>query len=259
VGGTIECGGEINPDIYPGAYDMAMAVGATTESDNRAYFSEYRPYVEVAAPGFNIYSTYISDGYALLNGTSMASPYVAGLAALIWSVDPSVSRDKVRSIIQLSTDDLGAAGKDDHFGYGRINAGKALLQIWSIGLQNVYGQTVEDTVVSFLTDDNQAPIPAVYPIIVTSNSPNGINWSVTTSPDVPWLQIAPATSGITSSSTPGQFNLTTTRPDSYGVYTTTITVTGTSVTGKVLGTAKLTVRIGYQAELYKTFVPFTAK
>lgn len=257
--GGFNCDGKINPDIYPAAYNTVMAVAATDQSDYRASFSEYRPYVEVAAPGVSIYSTSKNDGYAWLSGTSMASPYVAGLAALIWSVDPSLSRDKVRSIIQLSADDLAPAGKDDYFGYGRINAGKALLQIWSIGLQNVYGQTVEDTIIPFLVDDHQAPIPAVYPIIVTSNSPNGINWSVTTSPDVSWLQIAPATSGITSSSTPGQFNLTTTRPDSYGTYTTTITVTGTSVTGKVLGTAKLTVRIGYQAELYKAFMPFVAK
>lgn len=257
--GGLNCGGQINPDIYPAAYDTTMAVAATDESDYRASFSEYRPYVEIAAPGVSIYSTSKNDGYTWLSGTSMASPHVAGLAALIWSVDPSLSRDKVRSIIQLSADDLSPAGRDIYSGYGRINAGKALLQIWSIGLQNVYGQTVEDTIIPFLVDDHQAPIPAVYPIVVTSNSPNGINWSVTTSPAVSWLQVGPPTSGITSSSTPGQFSLVTTRPDSYGTYATTITVTGTSVTGTVLGTAKLTVRISYQPELYKSLMPFIAK
>ena len=257
--GGFNCGGQFNPDIYPAAYDTTLAVAATDEFDYRASFSEYRPYVEVAAPGVSIYSTYKSGAYTGLSGTSMASPYVAGLAALIWSVDPSLSRDKVRSIIQLSADDLGVAGKDTSFGYGRINAGKALLQIWSIGLQNGYGQTIEDTIIPFLVDDEQVPIPAVYPVVVTSNSPNGINWSITTSPAVPWLQIAPATSGISSSSTPGQFNLTTTRPDSYGTYTTTVTVTGTSTTGAVLGTARLTVSISYQPELHKSFLPFISR
>lgn len=257
--GGFGCDGKINPDIYPAAYSTTMAVAAADEFDNRASFSEFRPYVEVAAPGVSVYSTYSSGDYTWLSGTSMATPYVAGLAALIWSVDPSLSRDKVRSVIQLSTDDLGVPGKDDHFGYGRINARKALIQIWSIGLQNGFGQMVEGTTIHFLVDDKQNPIPAVYPVVVTSNSTNGINWSVTASPAAPWLQIIPATSGITSSSAPGRFTLVTTRPDSYGTYSTTITVTGTSSTGVVLGTAKLTVRIIYQPELTSSFLPFISR
>ena len=95
--------------------------------------------VNSAAPGEDILSTlpthsvYVTEtegkdtGYDSMDGTSMASPYVAGLAALIRSQFPTMPASLVKSRIEKSADDLGEPGFDDHYGYGRINAARAIL------------------------------------------------------------------------------------------------------------------------------------
>ncbi|MCS6882728.1 MAG: S8 family serine peptidase [Oscillochloridaceae bacterium] len=125
--------GNANVDIdvtpqYPAVYPEVIAVAATDNRDVRASFSNYGTKVDVSAPGVNIYSTYPDDSYAYLSGTSMASPHVAGLAALIWSRNPTLSNAQVRAIIESTCDNIdaknpGYAGK---LGKGRINAFKAL-------------------------------------------------------------------------------------------------------------------------------------
>jgi thermitase len=115
-----------NSPSYPAAYPEVIGVAATDSSDNRASFSNYGSYVSVAAPGVGILSTVRGGGYQSWSGTSMASPHVAGLAGLLFSQDPSRSNATVRQIIEQSADDLGSPGRDDYFGYGRINAERAL-------------------------------------------------------------------------------------------------------------------------------------
>jgi len=131
--GGYNCSG-INPIISPAAYPHIIAVAATTKSDGHASFSEYHPYVDVAAPGVGIYSTFWDDTYGHSQGTSSATPHVAGLAALIWSVKPGLSNEQVRDIIEATAIDLGTPGKDDFFGYGRIDAYAALLRACSASL-----------------------------------------------------------------------------------------------------------------------------
>ena len=109
----------------PAALAGVITVAATTSSDVRAYFSNYGEEVEVAAPGSSIYSTYLS-GYAYESGTSMAAPLVAGLAALILSQDPSSTDADVLRRLKYSSVDLGTAGFDPYYGYGRIDAFQAL-------------------------------------------------------------------------------------------------------------------------------------
>jgi thermitase len=70
---------------YPAAYEPCMAVASTTSTDARSSFSTYGNWVDIAAPGSSIISTYNNGGTATLSGTSMACPHVAGLAALVWS------------------------------------------------------------------------------------------------------------------------------------------------------------------------------
>lgn len=115
------CNYEDQPS-YPAALPEVIAVAATTESRQQASFSTSGSYVEVAAPGSNIFSTYAYGEYALFNGTSQASPHVAGLAALIWAHRPEYAAAQVRSAISSSAVDLGPAGFDEAFGYGLINA-----------------------------------------------------------------------------------------------------------------------------------------
>jgi subtilisin family serine protease len=114
---------------YPGAYSNVLAVAATTNADARASFSTQGDYVDVAAPGYQIYNTFIPPySYKGVSGTSQAAPHVAGLAALIWSKYPSYSAAQVWSRITSTAVDLGAVGADNSFGAGRVDA-KAALQI----------------------------------------------------------------------------------------------------------------------------------
>ncbi len=112
--------------LYPAAYNHVMAVASTDSSDKQSSFSTQGSYIEIAAPGSSIYSTYPAGRYATLSGTSMAAPHVAGLAALIWSQNSGWTSDQVRAQIWDTAVDLGASGWDNQFGYGRINAAAAM-------------------------------------------------------------------------------------------------------------------------------------
>jgi subtilisin family serine protease len=111
-----------NAAVYPGASLGVLSVAATDSNDRRAAFSTRGSMVGVAAPGVGVVSTYRDGGYTSMSGTSMASPMVAGLAALIWSRTPSLTAAQVREQILESSVDLGPAGRDDEFGAGRIDA-----------------------------------------------------------------------------------------------------------------------------------------
>jgi minor extracellular protease Epr len=108
--------------IYPAAYESCMAVAATDSANVRAYFSSTGPAVEIAAPGVSIYSTYYNGGYTTMSGTSMASPHVAGVAALVWKANPTFTNAQVRSALDSTAIDLGAVGRDPWYGYGLVNA-----------------------------------------------------------------------------------------------------------------------------------------
>ncbi|MGQ9640509.1 MAG: S8 family serine peptidase [Candidatus Bathycorpusculaceae bacterium] len=118
-----------NVKIYPAAYNEVVAVTATDSDDAPAGFTSFGSWVEVAAPGVNIYSTFWDDSYTYMSGTSMACPHVVGVAALIWSQFPSATRDWVRAQLRYTADDLGDSGFDEYYGYGRVNAEKAVRQL----------------------------------------------------------------------------------------------------------------------------------
>ncbi|MFS0727577.1 S8 family peptidase [Paenibacillus sp. 1P07SE] len=111
---------------YPAAYPEVFAVGATDSQQARAPFSNYGDYIDVAAPGDGIASTYPGNQYAALSGTSMASPHVAGLAGLIRTLNPLLTNEEVMDIMRSTAIDLGRPGKDDEFGFGQIDAIHAL-------------------------------------------------------------------------------------------------------------------------------------
>ncbi|MFF2887751.1 S8 family peptidase [Paenibacillus sp. NPDC057967] len=118
---------------YPAAYPEVFAVAATNNNKEKASFSNYGDYIDVAAPGDSIASTYPGSQYAALSGTSMASPHVAALAGLIRSANPSLSNQEVMEIMRTSARDLGTSGKDIYFGYGEIDIVKALNAATSYG------------------------------------------------------------------------------------------------------------------------------
>jgi thermitase len=118
----------VNAKLYPAGYDEVIAVAATDTYDNVASWSNFGDWVELAAPGVQIYSTYPGNKYVYLSGTSMATPHVSGVAALIWSQFPEKSRDWVRMRLRYTSEDIDFPGVDIHSGYGRINARKAVEQ-----------------------------------------------------------------------------------------------------------------------------------
>jgi serine protease len=117
-----------SPTTWPGADPGVIAVAATDANDKVAGFSNAGSYVDVAAPGVNIASTYpvALGSYSFLSGTSMASPHVAAVAALIEAYRPGLSPDQVEKAIESSALDLGSPGRDNDYGYGRVNAAAAL-------------------------------------------------------------------------------------------------------------------------------------
>jgi subtilisin len=132
---TVAIAGNMNGGavIYPAKYQSVIAVSATTDTDTLASFSSIGSEVELAAPGKSIYSTYKGGGYATLDGTSMASPHVAGTAALVIASGITDANgngkinDEVRQRLRDTADDLGPTGKDNSFGYGLVDADGAAL------------------------------------------------------------------------------------------------------------------------------------
>jgi thermitase len=110
---------------YPAAYAEVVSVAATDQNDAKASFSNTNADVEVAAPGVNILSTIPGGQYATLSGTSMATPHVSGVTGILWQLFPTDTAAGIRSRLDGAVDDLGAAGRDTSFGFGRVNLCKA--------------------------------------------------------------------------------------------------------------------------------------
>ncbi|GAA1597054.1 hypothetical protein GCM10009828_023220 [Actinoplanes couchii] len=119
---------EGSPTSYPAADAGVIAVAATDSADRIGPYSNAGSYVDVAAPGSSIVSTYptAKGSYTTMNGTSMAAPHVAAVAALLKSFDSTLTPDQIESALKKSAVDLGAKGADTDFGSGRIDAVAAL-------------------------------------------------------------------------------------------------------------------------------------
>jgi subtilisin family serine protease len=117
--------GNDNGFVSPNRPDYVL-VGSTTSSDNRSGFSNYGPAVDLTAPGSSVRSTRRGGTYGNGSGTSYASPIAAGVGAMIFSTNPELSPDDVQDILYNSVDDLGATGRDDFYGRGRVNTFNAV-------------------------------------------------------------------------------------------------------------------------------------
>ena len=117
-------------EYFPGAYDPVVAVASTNQNDNVSGFSNYGEWVDIAAPGSSVLSTWlvgqgsVEDNYEYLSGTSMAAPHVSGAAALVVSEFPGISSpEQVESTLEQAADDIGASVD---IGAGRLNLAQAL-------------------------------------------------------------------------------------------------------------------------------------
>jgi subtilisin family serine protease len=118
-----------NTPVYPAAYPEAIAVAAINSARAHAAFSNTGAYVDLAAPGDLIVSTYgaSTTDYQYMSGTSMATPYVAAAAALVISENRSLSAARVTQILKSTASDLGAPGRDDTFGHGLVHPRAAVV------------------------------------------------------------------------------------------------------------------------------------
>lgn len=112
---------------YPAACDNVIAVSATEPGDTLSGFSNYGSWIDLAAPGNNIYTTDNGGGYSTWYGTSFSSPIAAGTAALALSINPGLTAQGLVNLLEANSDDIGAPGFDTSFGWGRINAYRVAL------------------------------------------------------------------------------------------------------------------------------------
>jgi thermitase len=158
--------GNANP-VYPAYYSNCIAVAATDQNDAKPSWSSYGSWVDVAAPGANIYSTLPNHAntiggpnYGSLSGTSMATPHVAGLAGLVWVTSYDTSNTNVRNRIESTCDPISGTGS--YWQYGRINAYKAVTP-------------PDNTVPSQVTGLN---------VTTVGSSQLKLNWNANTEPDL---------------------------------------------------------------------------
>lgn len=107
---------------YPAALPGVLAVGSSSLGDQRSTFSNYGAAIDVVAPGEDIFSTNRFGSYSIMDGTSMATAHVSGLAALIWAARPELSADEVADLITTTAHDIAVPGWDVYTGSGRIDA-----------------------------------------------------------------------------------------------------------------------------------------
>lgn len=213
---------------YPAKYDSVIAVGATDSLDRRASFSNYGTGLELMAPGVYILSTYIdvspNDNRNIdtmtMSGTSMATPHVAGVAALVFAspIDSAYDADhdgvwdasEVRAKLQGTADDLGTSGWDRYYGYGLVDADQAA----AAPLADTTGPTITEQ-----TPPNGATV-YVAPIVISAK--------VTDTSGIDATTISMAVSGIEGSAVYSEAtNLVTFTPSSTiadGIHTVTLSV-----------------------------------
>jgi thermitase len=137
---VVSSAGNHNREVsYPAAYKDCMAVAGTDYLDNRAFFSNFGPEIDVAAPARRIFvcipTWKVETGsppYGFISGTSLSCAYISGLAGLIKSIKPWLKAEEIKNIICFSADDINSSihpGWDRYLGYGRANLEKALVPI----------------------------------------------------------------------------------------------------------------------------------
>ncbi|MEB3223312.1 MAG: S8 family serine peptidase [Candidatus Sericytochromatia bacterium] len=136
---VVAASGNLDPDRhatantmnYPAALPGVMAVGATDIQDQLADFSFWGTWLSITAPGVDIHSAVPGEGdapgYLTESGTSMAAPFVAGVAGLLRAKHPTWTATQVRERLEATAKDLGAPGYDPKFGHGRVDAARAVL------------------------------------------------------------------------------------------------------------------------------------
>jgi subtilisin family serine protease len=224
---------------YPGDYDTCLSVISlsqstsscatdTSETVSRSSFSNYGSAKDISAPGDTILSTYIGSNstYADESGTSMASPLVAGIAALVFSCDSSLTPTEVKTIIEETATDLGTSGYDVYYGYGEINAEYAVKMALGYAISS---GTVSS--VSSQTYTGSALTPALTVTVDGKTLTEGTDYTLTYSDNI---DVGTATITVAGK---GDYADT-------GTLTTTFTITAASISGASIASISNQLYIG---------------
>lgn len=146
------------------ANDSMLSVAATDSNDQRASFSSYGNYVDIAAPGVDIFAPSVGGNYSINWGTSFASPIVAATAALMISANNNLSPTDIDQILKSTALDLGTAGYDIYYGAGRVDAAKAVAAAQSTIKTNLDTQAPAILITSPTggTVSNSVPVDVSY-------------------------------------------------------------------------------------------------
>ena len=174
-----------NGVAYPAAYDdYVIAVGATRYDKTRSYYSNYGDSLDVVAPGGDVTVDQNGDGYAdgvyqetfdptwgyyFWQGTSMATPHVSGVAALLYS-DGVKAPDDIRNALESTAVDLGSTGWDIYYGYGLINAYDAL--------QYSPGNSAPTCTLTADPNSGEAPLITTFSMTASDNDGNISSWEL---------------------------------------------------------------------------------
>lgn len=249
----------VNPQYYPAAYAGVLAVGASDHYDNWARYSGFRPYISIAAPGGDasdpIRST-LPGGYGNKNGTSMATPLVSAAAALVWTLSPAATYQQVVDILKSTADKVGADpvtgqllsyvnGRNDYFGYGRLNVARAVRWAYPPTLTPVTEPQ------RFLLG---GPILQQSRWVTLENpSTQGVLWAATVTRGGLWITAAPAT-GVASYDLPGRLAIRVGPVTAAaGVYTGTVKLEALYPSG--LAGFEIPVELQVANSASRTFVP----
>jgi thermitase len=151
------------------ASNALVSVSATANTDVLASWSSYGPYVDVSAPGVGIWTTSLGGGYSAVSGTSFSSPLSAGVAALMMSANPSLAPSQIVSLLETSAVDLGAAGYDDDYGYGRVNAAAAVIAAAQAKAADVQAPSVA------ISSPTGGTVSGIVPINVSASDNVGVS------------------------------------------------------------------------------------
>jgi len=152
------------------ATTLMIPVSATDSNDTLAPWSSFGAFVAISAPGVNIWTTSQGGGYQPWNGTSFASPLTAGIGALMMAANPSLDGAKIESLMVSTSSDLGAPGRDQYFGYGRVNAAAAV----KAALAATSAPDSQPPTTSITTPSANATVSGIVPVNLTATDNVGV-------------------------------------------------------------------------------------
>jgi hypothetical protein len=233
-----------------------ISVSATDSGDNKASWSSFGDYVDVAAPGVGIWTTTNGGGYGAVSGTSFASPVTAGIVALMMAAKPSLSPATLEQILESTATNLGNdAGWDTYYGFGRVNAAVAVQKAMEAEAADTQAPSVSITspasggkvaglaAVNVSASDNvgvaRVELHANGKLIASdTTSPFGFSWDTTTQADGAASLVAYAYDAANSKGTSNNVSVTVDNvPDPVDTIPPTVKITnpvnGAKITGKV--------------------------